>query len=269
MKSLTDNLNLNFLELLSVLLPGGLMLTLLQKFDILQKFIALPCKEMKDLTWQEGFINFGISYFLGYTVYVGSTFLDHCYDSLKLKAVGRSNENDNGQKDKNENPIFLKKGNVKWWARYVILPYVHNTHNLINKVIILKVNYLGSDYEPAEPIDAFQWSYRFLMNKHDRMFSEVERYYSTAKFFRSMTLVFFISALFYICSDWNNFLIFMSLCILSFYLFLNRWQKTNHVAFKNVLILEKIINPINGVKRVSSDKNLPGVRGDNPTQTGV
>lgn len=227
MTNISEKLQLSILELFSVLLPGGIMGILLYRvFKI--KYGSLLKLELKSESWQETILSLGIVYFIGYALYVGSSFMDKWYNSLKLKAIGKAKEN--------QSDISLTKNDIVLWARHFILPDVHNTHNLINDIIDLK----PEKYKIAEPIDAFQWSYRYLMIKNGLMFSEVERYYATARFFRSMTLVFFLGSFLLFSDGWLFCSIFGGLTLLSFWLFLNRWQKANHVAFKNVLIINSL-----------------------------
>lgn len=223
-----DKLNLNLLELLSVLLPGGLMLMVLTQLNFPDHDAIFSIDTKTSIQWHHGLLIFGLSYFLGYVCYVGSSFLDKLYNYLKVHAVG--------EQVKYASDTRLTSKDIKAGWRWFI-PNVYNTHNLINEVIKLKSQYLDPSYSGPNPIDAFQWSYRFLMIHNPTMLAEVERYYATAKFFRSMIFVLFVGGwilLFDRHTGWA--VILFCTCLLSLWLFLERWQKANHVAFKNVII---------------------------------
>lgn len=78
MKSLTENLNLNLLELLSVLMPGAVCLAILNKIKAIHDAIALliPAGD----GWKDSISNVAAAYFIGYAIYVISTYMDEAFD---------------------------------------------------------------------------------------------------------------------------------------------------------------------------------------------
>lgn len=225
MKSLTDNLNLSLLELLSVLLPGAVSVVLLGKIDQVRQAVGQLLPPGED--WQQGVGYFAASFFMGYVIYVLSSPIDEGFDWLKNRAV---------KERRQEGATFHHKGK-KWWTR-VLFPYIEDTYVLINRVLPYKLRDLG-DFD-AHPINAYQYCYRRLMIEgHAHMFSEVDRYQATAKFFRSMAVVWLLGTFVLLFSTeienwWVPFLLFL----LSLRIYLSRWQKALHVAYKNILILE-------------------------------
>lgn len=123
-----------------------------------------------------------------------------------------------------------------------LFPHLVDTHNLIVKVVEFKERDIGIDLDghKHQTIDAYQYAFRRLMAEQPNMFIEVEKYYATARFFRSMTVVFFMGSIIWLIWHTNKiFAVWIFLfSIISLFVFLNRWRKANHVAFKNIIILE-------------------------------
>jgi len=90
MKSITDNLNLSLIELLSVLLPGATGLLFLNKIGFIQEVYTKMLPDNSE--WIKGIIFFGASYFIGYVIYVSSSFLDNFYTRIKRKALKLDSE---------------------------------------------------------------------------------------------------------------------------------------------------------------------------------
>lgn len=223
---MTDNLNLSLLELLSVLLPGAVSVVLLDKITYVHDAVKYLLPEA-GVDWQQGIGYFAASYFLGYLIYVLSSPIDEGFDWLKKNAV-------KGRKQKGI--TFQHKGK-KCWA-WIFFPHIEDTYLLLNRVLPYQLRDLG-DIAPR-PIDAYQYCYRRLMIEGNApMFSEVDRYQATAKFFRSMAVVWVLGAVVLLFSTetdywWVPILLFL----LSLRIYLSRWQKALHVAYKNILILE-------------------------------
>lgn len=228
MKSITENLNLNILELLSVLLPGAVCLAILNKISQINAAITEVGLIGND--WKNDVGYLAAAYFIGYVIYVISTYMDEVFDSLKTKyaLVGRK-----------ETDCLISYTKVRWWVKWVF-PYIEDTYKLMNQVLPIKLKHLG--YCAPRPITAFQYCYRRLMIEgYPVMFAEVERYEATSKFFRSMIVVLVLSLFVFYKSIvfWVAFILF----VISLLVYLNRRQKALNVAFKNILVIE-------GVKRV-------------------
>lgn len=222
MKTLTDNLNLSMLELLSVLLPGAVSVAVLGQIDYVHG--AVESLLLSNSDWQQGIGYFAASFFMGYLIYVLSSPIDEGFDWLKKKAV---------QERKQVGMVFTHKG-TKCWA-WIFFPHIEDTYLLINRILPYKLRDLG-DID-AHPINAYQYCYRRLMIEgYAHMFSEVDRYQATAKFFRSMAVVWFLAFFVLISTDyrWVPLVLFL----VSLRIYLSRWQKALHVAYKNILILE-------------------------------
>lgn len=232
MKTITDNFSISLLELLSVLLPGGTFLFFLNELGAFENFELSQQNE-----WVKGIVYFGLSYFLGYVIYVVSSPLDNLYDKIKRKALKLDTKN--GAKKELQ---LLSSDAIKCSFYNILFPHLVVTHNLIVKVVEFKNRDIGSDLDgyKHQIIDAYQYSYRRLMAEELTMFAEVERYFGTARFFRCMTIVLGIGAVIWLFNEGNISQTWWILClsIISFFIFLNRWRKANHVAFKNVIILE-------------------------------
>ncbi|HLO55508.1 MAG TPA: hypothetical protein VK169_14535 [Saprospiraceae bacterium] len=225
MKSITDNFNLSLLELLSVLLPGSTLILMMTHIDYINKLklVVLPADE----SGIEYITYFSAAYFLGYIIYIFSSPIDELFDWLKKKAITEKSD-DKGR-------IFVL--NSKSWSR-IFFSNLIDTYILINQILPYKNADLG--YSEKDPINAYQYCYRRLMLEgFDIMFSEVERYQATAKFFRSMILVALIGV--FLAKTPIMLSIAIGLTILSTKAYLSRWQKAMHVAFKNILVIEGVL----------------------------
>jgi hypothetical protein len=220
MKSLTENLNLNLLELLSVLLPGAICLAILNKIEVVQKatIAIIPLGD----NWGTHICYFSAAYFIGYAIFIISSYVDELFDGLKNKYT-----------HDDENQINIKKVKKVRWLKWVF-PYIDDTNELTNQIIPIKEKHLG--YSKHKPITAYQYCYRRLMIEgYPHMIAEVERYEASSKFFRSMIVVWFLGFFVF-------FSIAFTLLIISLLVYLNRRQKALNVAIKNILVIE-------GVKR--------------------
>jgi len=252
MKAVFDNIGLTIQELLTIILPGLLLCYFLSRLPLVANFQGVLVLEGTD--WVNTIGILGFSYFFGYVAYVIGSYLDGVYDKLKLWILRKEAKNVSVLDD---TTLYYINPKYKWiFFRFW---YFRDTHNLIVKVGKLKdkYKYLRFEYLTSEAIladeklklmdkkmynhmDAYQYAFRRLMlEENPLMFEEVIRYYATAKFFRSMTVVLFIggslwtiTSLFIIYIPW----IFL-LTGLSFLLFLNRWRKANHVAYKNLIVV--------------------------------
>lgn len=239
MESISKNLNLSLQELLSVLFPGVAGLFFLHQIPMLRDAMHRLLFERSD--WETGIIYFGIVYFLGYVIYVASSPLDAWYDDIKRKALRLDKPENKGKKLQLISEEEAKK--IHFFYRK-LFPHLRDTHNLIVKVVAFKNRDIGTDLDGNrhQIIDAYQYSFRRLMAEQTDMFAEVERYYATARFFRGMTVVlFFGTFIWLICASNKLWAIgLFGLTIISLFVFFNRWRKANHVAFKNIIILEGI-----------------------------
>ncbi|AQG78531.1 hypothetical protein [Spirosoma montaniterrae] len=225
MKPFPDSISLSLQETLAVLLPGAVLTFFLLLFDTAA--LSTHTSAFLQQAWAKGVAFFGSAYFFGYVTYVVSSPFDGIYDRIKRYVLGI----DTGKPVRN-------------WVTTWLFPHVADTHALIIEVVEYKNEDIGAKYDGFrhQIIDAYQYAFRRLMKEEPAMFIEVEHYYATAKFFRSMVIVWtFGSAVWAVRvngPDKDYAVLFLLLGLLSFFVFLNRWRKANHVAFKNVIIIE-------------------------------
>lgn len=213
MKSLTNNLSLSILELLSVFLPGAIALPILGKVDYLQEALEklLPNKETEILliNWVDSIGYVATAYFLGYTIYVLSSYLDKYF--------------------------FYPEKTNNWNS--LIYSHIKDTNRLLEIVNPVWKKHLG--ITSKHPINKYQYCYRRLMVEGQAvMLAEVERYEASSKFFRSMVVVWFMALVIFACTEMG--VVSLILLIISFILYLNRRGKTLRVALKNIIILEAL-----------------------------
>lgn len=252
MKAVFDNIGLTIQEILTIILPGLLFCFFLSKLSIFAEFENFLI--VNNTNWTSGIVTFGLAYFFGYVAYVISSSLDGVYDKIKLWALRKEVKEASAKDDSTIDyidPIY--KG---IFLRFL---YFRDTHNFIVKVARLKEKQdsllfeypsplavaineelIGEEKKMYNHMNAYQYAFRRLMlEENPLMFEEVIRYYATAKFFRSMTVVLFIGGFIWLASHEDNGpipLIFL-MSVLSFLVFLNRWRKANHVAYKNLIVL--------------------------------
>lgn len=234
MKDFIEGLGLSIQEILIIILPG-----LAASYFINQ--INFICREIDLFGNPSSLIGglklFGAAYFLGYVVYVISTPLDRLYNWLKEKKLKTKFHNaisDEGLDyfDLSEKESVLEK---------IYIPFAKESHNLVVKVSNLKPVELrfNSNGDSQNFFDAYQYATRVLLNEATSMYMEVYRYYATARFFRSMTLVFAIGFLIGFFVDLEiHALLLLGSAIISLYVFTARWRKAQNVAFKNFIIYE-------------------------------
>ena len=250
MRSLVDNIGLTLLEIIAVILPGVFLMEILSKTFTGLEFTYLDSKDPNLLT---GFLLFGVAYFLGHILYAISSSLDDVYDVIKLQRLNFTKKRLRSL-ELNKEVEYLKRSKSRWPK---IFPFslVRDSHNLVQKVIEVKfANPQYHYYNTAQPgedqqsifagtlMNAYQYSFRRLLLEAPSMSDEVQRYYATAKFFRSMVLVLFIA---FILSLWypdqvpHNWL-WAGLALVSILVYFNRWSKAIRVAMKNLIVLEEM-----------------------------
>ncbi len=262
MKSILESLSISLQEIFTVIIPGAVMC-----FCIVLIFAdrSTTYEHFHRWTndWFTGVILFFASYFVGYLIYILGSKLDAQYDRIKRRVLGLDKDfaEDKSQtfteKDSERTIIHItemakesilqdqtKLEKVVAW----FLPHLVDTHNLIVEVVkVMSLHGIPKELGgyKHQVLNAFQYSYRRLMVENELMFAEVERYYRTARFFRSMAIVFavggFISLLRIVGFQWCllGFGIgWLLLVFLTFWIYLDRWRKTTHVAYKNVLVVE-------------------------------
>jgi hypothetical protein len=157
MKTISDNLSISLLEVLSVLLPGGTFLFFINETEVFDNFFSYDLAQRSE--WVKGTIYFGLAYFLGYVIYVLSSPLDNLYDKIKRKAL----KLDTKEGAKKELQL-LSSDDIKCSFYNILFPHLIDTHNLIVKVVGFKNRDIGSDLDgyKHQIIDAYQYSYRRL-----------------------------------------------------------------------------------------------------------
>ena len=254
-RSLIDNIGLTLLEIIAVILPGAFLMEILSNIKSLSEFkVYLHTKDINLLT---GLLLFGVAYFLGHVLYSISSTLDDVYDWIKLYRLGYSKKELRGLKLMQK--VQYQPNRTSKWPKLFPFSLVRDSHNLVQKVIEIKLK--SPDYHYYKPdvtpqlnehddrvtyagtlMNAYQYSFRRLLLEAPSMSDEVQRYYATAKFFRSMVLVLFIA---FILSLWYpdqvpNNLLWAGLALVSILVYFNRWSKAIRVAMKNLIVLEEM-----------------------------
>ena len=203
--------------------------------------------------WTSCITTLGFAYFFGYVAYVIGSYLDVIFDKIKLFVLRKEVRGASGHDD---STIDYVDPNYTW--KFLRFWHFCDTHNLIVMVArlkekhdILRFEYPSrgalllddkvkeKDKKMHNHMNAYQYAFRRLMLEDKfLMFGEVIRYYVTAKFFGSMTVVLLIGSFLWMLSNESSeaipWIFFMS--ALSFLVYLNRRRKANHVAYKNLIV---------------------------------
>jgi len=97
-----------------------------------------------------------------------------------------------------------------------------------------------------------------LMPEASVQFEEVRKNFTTAKFFRFFTVVLFLGTFIWLAYESGQFrsVWIITFCIISFYVFLNRWCTANHVAFQNLIVLNERNSKNRSTKKGEKQKGL-------------
>lgn len=117
--------------------------------------------------------------------------------------------------------------------KYWILP--HKT-DLVYRIIPLKVKEIG--FDKPESLNNYQWALTRLLMDQPELYADVERYQATAKFFRSMVVVWFVALCLFLFSSKFSMLIPVGLLLLlSVYLYYERRMKSLEIAYKRIITM--------------------------------
>ena len=148
-----DNLKVYILDILSILLPGGLVMVVLSHVCPLNDAFLSVFPERKE-EWINVVVYMGAAYILGHFIFFIGSFLDGW--------------------------IFENVKKVFW-----------NDHRLTAYVLALKKAKTGID--DRDILNAFKWSCAWLLANRPGMYGVVERHIAESKFFRSLIVVLAIA----------------------------------------------------------------------------
>ena len=255
MKSIIDNNGLSIQELITIVIPGGLLCFILictgSDPDIGPNN-EFSYSLLESTGWISGFLLFASAYFVGYVIYVVRSPLGHRYDMINLWVLGlKKVDQATDEKLGFIDPIMII--NLLW--RF-LFPNIKDTHNPTVKVASMKSKAVGFEYTHFERVQeegkdivvsktkhyhltyAYQGAFWRLRVEAPVLLEEVQRYYATAKLYSSLTVVIIIGGIVWgIEGNPINFFAWMIVAgIISFFVFLNRWRKANHVVYKNLIV---------------------------------
>lgn len=153
-----DNLKVYILDILSILLPGALLMVVLSHFCSLNHAF-LSVFPTRNEEWINVVVYMGAAYILGHFIFFVGSFLDDW--------------------------IFENVKRVFW-----------NDHGLTAYVLALKKEKTGID--DRNILNAFKWSCASLLANHPGMYGVVERHIAESKFFRSLIVVLAIALVAYL-----------------------------------------------------------------------
>jgi hypothetical protein len=148
-----DNLKVYILDILSILLPGGLVMVVLSHVCPLNDAFLSVFPDRKE-EWINVVVYMGAAYILGHFIFFIGSFLDGW--------------------------IFENVKKVFW-----------NDHRLTAYVLALKKAKTGID--DRDILNAFKWSCAWLLANRPGMYGVVERHIAESKFFRSLIVVLAIA----------------------------------------------------------------------------
>ena len=261
MKDVIEGLGLTIQEVLIVFIPGIVGLLFLSQISkkLVESASILNMDSTADII-----TILVATFFLGHVFNVLSSFLDGFYNWAKRKKL-KLQENKNDSRSDHDLDYIDLMGDRPFWKQ-IVFPYAKDSHNLIVKVASLKPSELTfkKNNRNQNFFDAYQYAIRVLMLESSEMYGEVYRYYATARFFRSMVLVFLTGLIISLCENDLTllyvknlklpYLVLSILTLLSLYVFTVQWRKAQHVAFKNFIIYETRKKAIK--KKNQENKNI-------------
>lgn len=192
-----DKINLRLLDLLTILLPGGLLLLLGLNLDSVNS-IWYSWQNLVEESWQKASLFLATSFVLGHFIYLLASGID--------------------------NLIFEKVRKV-YYSGAKLLAYV----------IQLKKEILG--FDDFKVINSFKWSLAILMHQHPELYAAVEQHIAASKFFRSFFVVLmiaFFALLFQ--SAWIKAFVVFVLAVLSLMRYYTQRVKSIDSAYHYVLV---------------------------------
>ncbi|MFT3907965.1 MAG: hypothetical protein QM737_00955 [Ferruginibacter sp.] len=206
-----DKIKLGILDLLSILLPGAFLVGTLYYYCYKHGITDAPHLFLNKFTsepngWVSSVIFLILSYIAGQFVFTFASLLDDLiYENVKK--------------------VFWEKDS-----------------GLQAQAIALKTKKTGINDQNT--INAFKWSCSWLLLKKPEMYEEVERYIAESKFFRSLFIVWLITAILIgRCLQLNAFLLLILGIILSLIRYLTQRRKSITTAYEYVITASEEIFP--------------------------
>ena len=195
-----ENLKIYLLDILSILLPGALLIAVLAQISSI-KLMFLGIFPKSDMNWVNAVIYIGVAYTLGHFIFFIGSYLDEW--------------------------IFKRVKRVFW-----------NKRDQLAYIVEYKTEKTG--IEDGDVINAFKWSCAYLLASHPEMYAVVERHIAESKFFRSLIVVLFISLLvFAFGGHFLPASIFFFMILLSLVRYLTQRQKSIETAYQFVITTSK------------------------------
>ena len=204
---MTDKLKIGLMDLLTILLPGTILLLLFIPENLENIVSTLRIETawqlVQDKDWLFVSVFIGAAYILGHFVY----FLAARLDGLVYEKVKRI-----------------------YWPE-------HNL--LVAHILKRKIQLTG--IEEKKVINAWKWSCAWLIANKPGIYSEVERYMAESKFFRSLVIVSVITFLSCLVNwrGWISLLLVIVICLLSLVRYLTQRQKSIEVAYHGIISTSK------------------------------
>jgi len=204
---MTDKLKVGLLDLLTLLLPGGLLIFILVKAGLAAKFIPgdfqVPAGNAD--SWPGVVLYIAASYVTGHFIYLLASNLDDW--------------------------IYENVRKVFW-----------NDHRLAAYVLERKAAITG--IEDRMVLNGFKWSCAWLLKNAPALYAEVERLIAESKFFRSLVVVCFISCILLgSIKVWALSLLMLAMSFLSLFRYLTQRQKSIDAAYTFIITALSEIKP--------------------------
>ncbi|RPD42782.1 hypothetical protein [Chitinophaga barathri] len=146
---MAENFKIYLLDILSVLLPGGLLVALLARFEGLAgKYASLFLTDSDN--WMAIVVYIGIAYMLGHFIFFLGSYLDD---------------------------ILFEPYQKVFWKDPLL------------KAIVINFKEEKTGIADRAALNAFKWSCAWLLKHEPAMYSVVERHIAESKFFRSLVVV--------------------------------------------------------------------------------
>jgi hypothetical protein len=202
-----DKLKIGLMDVLTILVPGGLLLLLVGDTLINWLNERWSSYTLTDNTWVQLALILGFSYIFGHFIYFAASYLDEL--------------------------VYEKVRRVYW----------HHHNKLTAYVLMLKNNHTG--ISERKVLSAWKWACAWLMSKQPEIYASVERHIAESKLFRSLAIVFAVAVVVFIIRDERSGLIWLSfvLMFLSVLRYLSQRQKSLETAYHGVITTFGVVLP--------------------------
>ncbi|MBX3256998.1 MAG: hypothetical protein KF862_22870 [Chitinophagaceae bacterium] len=211
-----ENFKAYFLDIMTILMPGAFLVATLLNIESIKVLFCHFFGPLKT-DWVKAAVYLGTSYVAGHIIYMFASMLDD---------------------------IVYEKVHPVFWKDKSLTAYIIKKKEEITGISSRKV------------INAFKWSCAWLLKNQPALYGSVERYFAESKFFRSLSVVFFLSFFLLLKTSLDFWIIAITLPMLSLFSlirYITQRQKSIETAYHAVIVSSKASFPSSPDSKVLAD----------------